>query len=1219
MQDQQMENFKTSSFVSYLKKYFNFLILPIIFSTLSFAHIAYSATTQLSDAELFSHWKLNESSGSTASDSNGNFSGTLINAPVWQPSSGQLGGALKFDGNNDRIDLGPIDLSGQEMSISFWFKADDFDTSDARFISKATGTSSRDHYWMVSTLNKTKLRFRLKTKGKTTTLISPAGVASTDRWQHVTATYDGHDMRLYSDGVLVASTSKNGAISSDSSIAAAIGNQPAGAGSKPFDGLIDDVRIYKTALNTDQIQTVLNDESSPHSDPSLLSHWTLDESNGLSAIDKSGKNNGVLVNGSVWQPAQGLLGGALEFDGVNDRVDLGVMNVYGSEMSIAFWFKADDFDISDARFISKAIGTSSHDHYWMVSAINKTKLRFRLKTNGGTTTLISPTGVLSTDQWQHVTATYDGNQMKLYRDGELVANMLKSGEIDTSDNVLAAIGDQPQGAGSKPFDGLIDDVRIYSKALDTEQIRTVIDTIPEPDINVAPVAIAGTDQTVIDSKSDGSVSITLDGSGSSDPDGTIVGYEWRNQPNILLGSGAVLNLDLSIGTHTIVLTVIDNDGASATDELVINVEGVISIDLPPSVSIISPVNGATVSNTINILANATDDNFIASVQFQLDGASPGSEDISSPYSVSFDTTTVSDGVHTITTIARDSVGQTATSSIIINVDNVVQPVPACSDGLDNDNDGLIDFPNDSGCTSNTDGNEIDITTDDTWTTFIPSVDTFIVYVSDSLGDDSACSAYPASLSADPFNPDFSLTPCQSIDAATALYNDLPNNEPHWILFRSGDTWTNQNLGKWRKSGRSADEPALLASYGDSLERPKVLTGTSSFAGAVSNGTKFVTIADLFIQAHTYKSVDGKKSAEGIRGPRAFRWISGVSAGDWVFEGLHVKDFGTAFLLGASQDPYRGSISNVTFRNNTINGNQGENAIYISGVNGLKLFEGNTFYDNAYFADHTNGHFRGKHIYFDNENGYPGNGDPTGLAIYRNNLFIDSAAYAFSARTGGELYNNYLEDNGLNISIGGHDGGQQWPIVTTSVHDNVVMHLTDSVHQDLGYGISMENSDADVNNNIVAYYKAANDFGHPLYVTGDAGNTARTRFSNNTIYNTAGDIRVGSGKGGSEAPVESEDNLINDFMDLVSTDIRSSSVNFVDPDLRDLAKYNKEKLGGAEDRDDFMREALKQWRGYFRVEYTAPEVNDYIRKGFEPDGSQPEVCGKGAVPCGYGAE
>ena len=85
-----------------------------------------------------------------------------------------------------------------------------------------------------------------------------------------------------------------------------------------------------------------------------------------------------------------------------------------------------------------------------------------------------------------------------------------------------------------------------------------------------PVANAGTDQTVKDIDGDGAEQVTLDGSASHDPDGTIAGHEWREGATIL-GSGAQLAVTLAVGTHTLTLEVTDNDGLFATDTVVVTV------------------------------------------------------------------------------------------------------------------------------------------------------------------------------------------------------------------------------------------------------------------------------------------------------------------------------------------------------------------------------------------------------------------------------------------------------------------------------------------------------------------------------------------------------------------------------------------------------------------------------------------------------------------------
>ncbi len=90
----------------------------------------------------------------------------------------------------------------------------------------------------------------------------------------------------------------------------------------------------------------------------------------------------------------------------------------------------------------------------------------------------------------------------------------------------------------------------------------------------------------------------------------------------------------------------------------------------PSVGITGPTSGGTVNGTTSVTATATDDLQVRGVQFQLDGADLGGEDITSPYSVPWDTTLVADGVHTLTAIARDpSDNSTTSTSVSVTTNN----------------------------------------------------------------------------------------------------------------------------------------------------------------------------------------------------------------------------------------------------------------------------------------------------------------------------------------------------------------------------------------------------------------------------------------------------------------------------------------------------------------------------------------------------------------------
>src|SRR5690606_7015241 len=79
----------------------------------------------------------------------------------------------------------------------------------------------------------------------------------------------------------------------------------------------------------------------------------------------------------------------------------------------------------------------------------------------------------------------------------------------------------------------------------------------------------------------------------------------------------------------------------------------------------------------SLSATATDNVGVVGVQFKLDGTNLGTEDTSSPYGITWDTTSVSNASHALTAVARDAMGNTATSTTVtVNVNNAMPAVSA---------------------------------------------------------------------------------------------------------------------------------------------------------------------------------------------------------------------------------------------------------------------------------------------------------------------------------------------------------------------------------------------------------------------------------------------------------------------------------------------------------------------------------------------------------------
>jgi len=134
---------------------------------------------------------------------------------------------------------------------------------------------------------------------------------------------------------------------------------------------------------------------------------------------------------------------------------------------------------------------------------------------------------------------------------------------------------------------------------------------------------------------------------------------------------------VSNGIHTIYAIARDSSNNYATSTATVTVSNIVPDNTAPVVSIVTPVNNSLVSgSSVLFTASASDNISLAGVRFMIDGLSLGSEDTSSPYTISFNSSSYADGNHTLSAIARDSSNNFATSSIVINISNPITEIVA---------------------------------------------------------------------------------------------------------------------------------------------------------------------------------------------------------------------------------------------------------------------------------------------------------------------------------------------------------------------------------------------------------------------------------------------------------------------------------------------------------------------------------------------------------------
>jgi hypothetical protein len=198
---------------------------------------------------LVAHWKLDETSGEAATDSSGSLNtGTLINGPTWA-TGGKVFGCLNFDGVNDYVSVAnSASLNPTtQISICFWLKAPSVSVY-GMMVSK----NYRYQYAVMWDGWSTRIRFDLR-PWFLNQFVS-ASALSLNEWHHVACTFDGHNARIYLDGILdKVSSTVSGTISATTDALNIGNNNSVGGGNYPYKGEIDEVRVYRHALTPSEI------------------------------------------------------------------------------------------------------------------------------------------------------------------------------------------------------------------------------------------------------------------------------------------------------------------------------------------------------------------------------------------------------------------------------------------------------------------------------------------------------------------------------------------------------------------------------------------------------------------------------------------------------------------------------------------------------------------------------------------------------------------------------------------------------------------------------------------------------------------------------------------------------------------------------------------------------------------------------------------------------
>ena len=300
-----------------------------------------------------------------------------------------------------------------------------------------------------------------------------------DYWHHVCFTFSADNisgLRLYIDGIedVNSPVSTLGIHQLNFNNNLYIGSNTSGNGN--FDGLMDDVSIWKDVLTSNQIRALYEQQNSAMNELSatwtpywddLIGYWKMN----ANWLDSSGKENHGTANADLSFSSDSKIGDLSgSFDGTGDYMSLSSIDLSTmTEGTLSIWAKSSADSLSNNRLLE--FGTISERVGIFLDPTQETHL-YILK-NSSTCLNLTSDIKINDGQWHHIVGTYSSMGARLFIDGKVVA----SNSSNCSSNLLSSsskiyIG-QYLGGGDYEWEGLLDDASVWSYALSTADINEI--------------------------------------------------------------------------------------------------------------------------------------------------------------------------------------------------------------------------------------------------------------------------------------------------------------------------------------------------------------------------------------------------------------------------------------------------------------------------------------------------------------------------------------------------------------------------------------------------------------------------------------------------------------------------------------------------------------------------------------------------------------------------
>ena len=391
-------------------------------------------------------------------------------------ASAQSNYAVSFDGTDDYISV-PHNASLNVNNFSFeaWINLSS-SAGTLTILSKGDGTNDAlTNYIFNVGGNSNSGKLGLFAGGA---WYSANTALSTGVWYHAAVTVSGTAVTFYLNGMSDGTATLFGSMYTGGTYLFKIGEQGDGCNCNHMNGMIDEVRVWNTAITQAQIKTNMFNKNLSNSASGLVAYYRFNEGSGTNASNSCTNTSGIdgtLTNGPTWSasPIQ-FAANALSFDGVDDYVvstSTFNLNMDNSSFTVEAWINSGDASANQStqRILLQWGPTFTTAGSYRLMCTN-TQINFNF--NGSSTGSCAYNVNWQDGNWHHVAGVFDVSTytLYLYFDGVQKAAVSTAGHAPGSLNSSLYIGGSPSVAGS--FASVkMDEVRVWSFARTQAEIQ----------------------------------------------------------------------------------------------------------------------------------------------------------------------------------------------------------------------------------------------------------------------------------------------------------------------------------------------------------------------------------------------------------------------------------------------------------------------------------------------------------------------------------------------------------------------------------------------------------------------------------------------------------------------------------------------------------------------------------------------------------------------------